>query len=551
MKKNILKVAFLSIIFFLIFNIKVYAANIVIVLDPGHGGIDSGAVNSSKGIMERDINLKIAKYLKEYLSEYAGVDVYMTHTGFTDGTLSLEDRALFARKMNADLLLCLHCNSSDSGNLYGAEAYVTHNTCLPKYNQECTKIGNLILKNLEKLGITNRGVKIKLSTDENDETYSDGTIGDYYGIIRHAMTKTLSGEGKVNIQNGEGISTVLLEHCFINGTDYKFLDSESDIQKLAKADCDAVVEYYNLRLKKECVSSVKLNKNKLEIVKGDKENLSATVLPNTAVNKNVKWSSSNENVVKVDKNGNITAVGVGNATIIVKTEDGGFTDKCNITVTGLQLEEKEIYILKDDTYILNYEPKDLEVEFVVEDEEVIKITDKNVITALNEGECKITLKSKSNESILDELTVNVAEIPDGQNFKINNLKEANLKLSKISEKTSIEDLKKNIELSSGLDVIVENNNKDFITTNTSVSIINKENNKIIKKYKCIVYGDLNEDGKITAADYVMIKNHIMEDSQLNKFDLDVADVSRDGNVTTKDYVLIKNHIMNGLELAIE
>ena len=63
MKKDILKVALFSIIFLLIFNFKVYAANKVIVLDPGHGGIDSGATNSSKGIIERDVNLKIAKYL--------------------------------------------------------------------------------------------------------------------------------------------------------------------------------------------------------------------------------------------------------------------------------------------------------------------------------------------------------------------------------------------------------------------------------------------------------------------------------------------------------
>lgn len=352
-------------------------------------------------------------------------------------------------------------------------------------------------------------------------------------------------------KNGEGISTVLVEHCFVNGGDEKYLDSEDDIKKLARADCDALVQYYGLRLKSEYVASVNLNKNSIQIVKGGKEKLTATVLPNTAVNKKVKWTSSNENVAKVDQNGEITATGVGSATITVKTEEGGFTAVCNVNVIGIELQEKEIYMLKGEKYKLEYTPKDLDVEFDIENKDIIQIDNNKNITALKSGKSKVIIKSKKDKSLSAEMIVNVSELKDTQKIQINNLKESNLKLTKINEKTSLENFKKNINISSDLEIKIDNGNKDYITTNTMVSIIDKSSKKVIKKYKCFIYGDINEDGKITAADYVLIKNHIMETNILKSNYMDVADVSRDSKVTTKDYILIKNHIMNGSSLPIE
>lgn len=202
MKKYVVRIFLLLAILFSILQVTSFGANKVIVLDPGHGGNDIGASNPSKGIIERDVNLKIATYLKQYLSEYAGVDVLMTHTGFSSGTLNLKDRALFAINNKADLLLCMHCNSSASGNITGVEAFVTANKSLPKYNSECTKIANLILEKISKIGIQNRGVKIKYSGDSSD-IYSDGSRGDYYGIIRYAMNG-INDNAKSNLQKRRG-----------------------------------------------------------------------------------------------------------------------------------------------------------------------------------------------------------------------------------------------------------------------------------------------------------------------------------------------------------
>ncbi len=92
-----------------------------IVLDPGHGGYDSGA--SGKNSREKDITLAIAleagKLIKERLPD---VEVIFTRTD--DTFVKLHDRAETANQNDADLFISIHCNSSPSAKAFGAETYV-------------------------------------------------------------------------------------------------------------------------------------------------------------------------------------------------------------------------------------------------------------------------------------------------------------------------------------------------------------------------------------------------------------------------------------------
>ena len=81
------------------------------------------------------------------------------------------------------------------------------------------------------------------------------------------------------------------------------------------------------------VTGVTLNKTTLELETGGSETLTATVAPTDASDKTVTWSSNKESVATVDKDGKVTAVTAGEATITVKTTDGGFTATCKVTVT--------------------------------------------------------------------------------------------------------------------------------------------------------------------------------------------------------------------------
>ena len=82
------------------------------------------------------------------------------------------------------------------------------------------------------------------------------------------------------------------------------------------------------------VNGVSLNYNELELSVGGSEDLIAKVLPTNATNKEVIWSTTDEEVASVDENGKITALKVGETMIIVTTVDGGYKDYCIVKVTA-------------------------------------------------------------------------------------------------------------------------------------------------------------------------------------------------------------------------
>jgi len=92
----------------------------VIVIDPGHGGPDPGAVNNELGLREKDIALKIAKQTAEYLKGL-GYDVILTRD--SDRHVSLRERCDIANYHNADIFVSIHLNGADNPNAHGFEVY--------------------------------------------------------------------------------------------------------------------------------------------------------------------------------------------------------------------------------------------------------------------------------------------------------------------------------------------------------------------------------------------------------------------------------------------
>ena len=91
-----------------------------IVVDPGHGGHDPGAVGPS-GLQEKDVVLAIGLKLRELLKDELGLDVVMTRS--TDVFIPLEERTAIANKVNADLFLSVHANAASNRNASGIETY--------------------------------------------------------------------------------------------------------------------------------------------------------------------------------------------------------------------------------------------------------------------------------------------------------------------------------------------------------------------------------------------------------------------------------------------
>ena len=204
------------------------SSNIVVVLDPGHGGSDSGARRGS--VYEKNINFKVAQYCKAELEQYCGVTVYMTRTGDTNP--SLKERAQIAANYGANILVSIHQNSGSS-SAYGAEVYYPNRNYKPAIGDSGKAVADSIQKELVSLGLKDRGTKIRNTA--NGSTYADGSYSDYYGIIRNS--KNL------------GIPAIIVEHAFLsNASDYNnFLSSDSKLQKLGIADATGIAKAFGLR----------------------------------------------------------------------------------------------------------------------------------------------------------------------------------------------------------------------------------------------------------------------------------------------------------------
>jgi len=116
---------FLVVIFLLSVPASAAATKIVVV-DPGHGGRDPGAVGklNGKDIYEKDINLGIALAVKEEL-EYHGYKVIMTRS--TDKAVSLGKRAEIANNNKAAAFVSIHCNGNIKSGPNGASVVYPRN----------------------------------------------------------------------------------------------------------------------------------------------------------------------------------------------------------------------------------------------------------------------------------------------------------------------------------------------------------------------------------------------------------------------------------------
>ena len=100
--------------------------SLVIVIDPGHGGKDPGAVGPYK-TREKDVVLKISRYLAQELKAiFPQAKIILTR--YNDRYLSLVERTAKANALEADLFISIHCNANPDRRAYGIETYYLDNT---------------------------------------------------------------------------------------------------------------------------------------------------------------------------------------------------------------------------------------------------------------------------------------------------------------------------------------------------------------------------------------------------------------------------------------
>nr|HBN08348.1 hypothetical protein [Cyanobacteria bacterium UBA8530] len=120
----------------------------LVVIDPGHGGMDPGAVGPT-GLRESQVNLELALKLKDELKKL-NVDSVLTRE--SDVFVDLAPRSTFAEGLNARMLVSLHCNSYPGSEATGAESYYRLDGSIPL----AKTLHNALI---EDLGRPDRGVR--------------------------------------------------------------------------------------------------------------------------------------------------------------------------------------------------------------------------------------------------------------------------------------------------------------------------------------------------------------------------------------------------------
>lgn len=202
--------------------------DLVVVIDPGHGGHDGGA--QGNGLSEKNLNLSIAKYCKAELEKYTGVKVYMTRSD--DTFIALGDRTALAKNWGADVFVSIHINSVIDAAVTGAEVWYPNPTGNLDIHNEGAYLAQKILDQLGVLGLNKRGIKYKNYSDASENV----NIGDadYYAVIRNAKANGFPG--------------VIVEHAFVsNPSDAaNYLGNEAALKRLGQADAKGIAAAYGL-----------------------------------------------------------------------------------------------------------------------------------------------------------------------------------------------------------------------------------------------------------------------------------------------------------------
>jgi N-acetylmuramoyl-L-alanine amidase len=233
-----------------------------VVIDPGHGGKDPGALGKSSKVHEKDIVLAVSKKLGEKIkAAYPGVKVIYTRSD--DRFIGLHDRAMVARRNNADLFISIHCNGSSSADAKGTSVHILGQNSNNKKNKTDYFERNMSVAQRENAVIVleeDYKTKYQEFDPNSPESYISHQLQwmAYYEssllfaseVVTHLIKAPLVPRRIVVDQDifqvlvEANMPAVLLELAFVtNPTEHKYLASESGQNEVAARLFNAFKSY--------------------------------------------------------------------------------------------------------------------------------------------------------------------------------------------------------------------------------------------------------------------------------------------------------------------
>ncbi|WP_434527933.1 LysM peptidoglycan-binding domain-containing protein [Vibrio sp. K4] len=228
------------------------AQEILIVIDPGHGGEDPGSIGPSRRKYEKDAVLSISRKLSAQLDAVPGIKTRMTRTG--DYFVNLNRRVAIARENNAHLLISIHADAFTSPKPRGGSVFVLNtrraNTEISRWVENHERQSELLggsgtafVSNTNDRNVNQTLLDLQFSHSQK-EGYKLATniLGEMGKVARLHNSKPINTS--LAVLRSPQIPSVLVETGFIsNPTEEKLLFQRSHQDKLARAITKAVVQY--------------------------------------------------------------------------------------------------------------------------------------------------------------------------------------------------------------------------------------------------------------------------------------------------------------------
>ncbi|MDO8426392.1 MAG: N-acetylmuramoyl-L-alanine amidase [Deltaproteobacteria bacterium] len=216
-----------------------------IVIDPGHGGKDPGAIGRG-GLKEKDVTLRLSRMLREKLANDDGPKVIMTRDA--DVFIPLEERTAIANKYDADLFISIHINASPRRAASGIETYILNisndeesKRLAARENATSTRsVSDLefILNDLIRTAKTNDSIRLATSVHERlvkslKESYRDVKSNGVKGAPFYVLV-------------GTKMPSILVEVSYIsNPAEEKRLQEEKYLREVIEGISTGLMRYIN------------------------------------------------------------------------------------------------------------------------------------------------------------------------------------------------------------------------------------------------------------------------------------------------------------------
>lgn len=221
----------------------------IIVIDPGHGGQDPGAVGAGKR-REKDVVFAAAKQLKEQLEQTGLYEVRLTRT--SDKYIKLHQRVAYAREHEADLFISLHADSIDNPGVRGASVYTLSDKASDKQTamlaareNQADLIAGVDLSHEDK-EVADILIDLAMRDTMNQSKFLANTLVDTMGARGMKMLPRPHRYAGFAVLKAPDVPSVLIEMGFMSNNSEASMLSTSDYQrKVASSIVDGVNVYFS------------------------------------------------------------------------------------------------------------------------------------------------------------------------------------------------------------------------------------------------------------------------------------------------------------------